>query len=166
MTYYSTPLRSDELYHYGIKGMRWGVRKYRNPDGSLTRLGKIRYEKQSSKEERKAQKRKYKEDVKTQYKELKNNKSQYGRFYTPGARMEAARYMVNNKMDSESARKSGIKKQAATLAALSGARLALGIAKYRLEKRGLSNKWSPGHKTLKGGTWNINISNKNRKKKQ
>ena len=22
------------MYHYGVKGMKWGVRRYRNPDGS------------------------------------------------------------------------------------------------------------------------------------
>ena len=33
----------DELYHYGIKGMKWGVRKYQNEDGSLTSAGKSRY---------------------------------------------------------------------------------------------------------------------------
>lgn len=31
------------LCHYGIKGMKWGVRRYQNPDGSLTALGKKRY---------------------------------------------------------------------------------------------------------------------------
>lgn len=32
----------NELYHHGIKGMRWGVRRYQNPDGTLTAAGKRR----------------------------------------------------------------------------------------------------------------------------
>lgn len=32
----------DELCHYGVKGMKWGVRRYQNEDGSLTSLGKKR----------------------------------------------------------------------------------------------------------------------------
>ena len=32
----------DELYHHGVKGMKWGVRRYQNKDGSLTKAGKKR----------------------------------------------------------------------------------------------------------------------------
>lgn len=35
---------SNELQHWGIKGMRWGVRRYQNKDGSLTPAGKKRYD--------------------------------------------------------------------------------------------------------------------------
>ena len=34
---------TDELYHHGIKGQKWGVRRFQNKDGSLTPAGKERY---------------------------------------------------------------------------------------------------------------------------
>ena len=38
-SFYERPLRSDELYHHGIKGQKWGVRRFQNPDGSLKTAG-------------------------------------------------------------------------------------------------------------------------------
>lgn len=35
--------KKDVLAHYGVRGMRWGVRRYQNSDGSLTPAGKKRY---------------------------------------------------------------------------------------------------------------------------
>ncbi len=34
---------NDQLWHWGIKGMKWGVRRYQNADGTLTDAGKRRY---------------------------------------------------------------------------------------------------------------------------
>lgn len=40
---------NNELVHWGVKGMRWGVRRYQNKDGTLTAAGKQR-EKQAAKQ--------------------------------------------------------------------------------------------------------------------
>lgn len=39
----------NELMHWGIKGMHWGIRRYQNKDGSLTPAGKKRYDKEMAK---------------------------------------------------------------------------------------------------------------------
>ena len=38
---------SNELYHHGIKGQKWGIRRFQNPDGTLTEAGKKRYGKET-----------------------------------------------------------------------------------------------------------------------
>lgn len=42
-------MTENELYHHGIKGMRWGIRRYQNEDGTLTDAGKKKYSKQYQK---------------------------------------------------------------------------------------------------------------------
>lgn len=39
----------NELMHWGIKGMKWGVRRYQNKDGSLTPAGRKRYAQEMAK---------------------------------------------------------------------------------------------------------------------
>lgn len=46
-------MNNNELYHHGIIGMKWGVRRYQNKDGSLTAAGKKRYNQDSWSEDAK-----------------------------------------------------------------------------------------------------------------
>lgn len=48
--------QKDALYHHGIKGMRWGIRRYQDSSGKLTEQGKKRYAKRISRLERKIDK--------------------------------------------------------------------------------------------------------------
>lgn len=56
MSIYKKPIRSDELYHHGILGMHWGIRRYQNKDGSLTSAGRARYDRAIKKAEKRSDK--------------------------------------------------------------------------------------------------------------
>jgi hypothetical protein len=55
----------NELQHFGIKGMKWGVRRYQNKDGSLTPAGKKRYDESDEEREKKEKSKKTKVKVAT-----------------------------------------------------------------------------------------------------
>ncbi len=58
MKSYSEQDYSSSLYHHGILGMKWGVRRYQNKDGTLTQAGKERYAKNADKIQKLVEKRK------------------------------------------------------------------------------------------------------------
>lgn len=54
MAGYYAVYNDEYLMHHGVKGMRWGIRRFRNRDGSLTSAGKRRYQKKVYKDVKKS----------------------------------------------------------------------------------------------------------------
>lgn len=72
----------NELYHHGIKGQKWGIRRYQNPNGTLTEAGRKRYLRYLDENER--QQRRERNDTK---KELAEISGYDGKFIKKGTRM-------------------------------------------------------------------------------
>lgn len=43
MIYYGNDIYALNLYHHGILGQKWGIRRYQNYDGTYTKAGLVRY---------------------------------------------------------------------------------------------------------------------------
>jgi hypothetical protein len=81
-------MENNYLTHFGIKGMKWGVRRFQNPDGTLTTKGKRRYKKLDDKFVKKKSDKIYKKAMKKSEKEMK-------RFVKKELRNEKGRTAIN-----------------------------------------------------------------------
>ena len=55
-------MERNELKHWGIPGMHWGIRRYQNPDGTLTEAGKKRYAREILRNNQKAKDKRVSEE--------------------------------------------------------------------------------------------------------
>ena len=102
----------NELIHYGVKGMKWGVRRYQNADGSMTAKGQKRYNKAVAYRDKLANKAKKRADYLTSeadqaesnVKDLKKygkNSETYLRWKKQQYDEREAEYEENNKIETE-----------------------------------------------------------------
>lgn len=95
-------MENNALYHHGTKGMRWGIRRYQNKDGSLTPAGQKRYNKEVEKLKKETAK------VKAAEKLAANNKKVQAKFDKLDAKkaaLEARKKALKDGKDPEEEKK-------------------------------------------------------------
>lgn len=86
-----TVIFMGDLKHHGVKGMKWGVRRYQNKDGSLTAAGKKRVQKLSDKTVK----------MHTRYKQNVSANEQYKRDWSNAKKHNEKAYYLRRASDAE-----------------------------------------------------------------
>lgn len=126
------------ICHHGIKGQKWGIRRYQNEDGSYTAAGKKRYiadnmaKVNSDNSERKAkveQKLSRKWDLNVAKQNMENRRTTSEKiFFNDATFKRAAKYVVDNKMSYDDAVKKAKGKAVVNTVSLLGAVGAVSVA--------------------------------------
>lgn len=100
--YHSYLDETNSLCHFGIKGMKWGVRRFQNEDGSLTQEGKERYYKEYTKTDffgGQTSKNTIIEDTKKNYKKFNNVQEARKKLIEADSKYSDLLYDINNVAD-------------------------------------------------------------------
>ena len=120
-------MENNELRHWGVKGMRWGVRRFQNKDGTLTKAGQKRYAKEMEKlkaEQKVLNNRKRTQAKINKLEELRKNVDDMKQEY--GSKKEATQNQSTQKPSSQKKR---------TIKDLSDDELRNRISRLEMEKR-------------------------------
>lgn len=89
-------MEKNTLAHWGVKGMRWGVRRYQNADGTLTPAGKKRYDDNTHEDYRRAHDKKKISQMSDRELRERNNRLQMEKQYADLTRKKGTGKKVIN----------------------------------------------------------------------